>query len=481
MVKLMLGAALTAALPFAALGLAAAARKWGAGAEASRKLVHILLSNWILLALAVYRSAWSACILPACFIVLNTISYRRGLFSAIEREEDNTPGTVWYAVSLFLLCLGGYSLGKPWIAACGMLAMGYGDGLGALVGKRWGRLRFPEPYAAKSLEGMLTVAAFSGLAVGAACAAYVRDPGFALRAAVSCAVPAAAVELFTPRGLDNLTLPLSVSGMVYLLDRFPGLWPAFACLGVTLLVLLAAYYLRAITFSGLCSAAILGEALFLAGGWISYGALVLFFVAGSLASRAGKERKAAAERLHERRGARSTVQVLANGLPSLLFAGAYTLTGREGCLLAVIACFAAAAADTFSSEIGMLSKRAPVSILTGKPAPRGLSGGVTPLGLWAGAGGALLLSALALPGFGGGGMLASAAAGFAGSVLDSVLGAAVQAKYRAERGADALTERPRAGGGDLELARGIRWVNNDVVNFASVFLCGLTLAAAWRA
>lgn len=473
------GAALTAALPFGVLGLASAVRKWGAGAEVSRKLVHILLSNWILLALAVYQSARTACILPALFILLNYISYRRGLFSAIEREEDNTPGTVWYAVSLFLLCLGGYSLGMPWIAACGMLAMGYGDGLGALVGKRWGRSRFPSPYEGKSLEGMLTVLACSGLAVGAACAAYVRDPGFALRAALACAAPAAAVELFTPRGMDNLTLPLSVGLIVYLLARFPQLWPAFACLSLTLLILLAAYYLRAITASGLFWAALLGVTLFLTGGWLCYGSLVLFFVCGSLVSRAGREQKAAAQRLHERQGARSTVQVLANGLPSLLFAGAYALTGREGCLLAALACFAAAAADTFSSELGMLSKRPPVSILTGKPGTRGLSGGVTPLGLLAGAGGALVLSLPALPGFGAGGMLAAAGAGFTGSVLDSVLGAAFQAKYREEDG-KTLTERPRSAGEALELVRGIRWVNNDVVNFVSVFLCGLALAAAWR-
>lgn len=74
-------------------------------------------------------------------------------------------------------------------------------------------------------------------------------------------------------------------------------------------------------------------------------------------------------------------------------------------------------------------------------------------------------------------MLASAAAGFTGSVLDSVLGAAFQAKYRAENGE---TECPRSGEEALELARGIRWVNNDVVNFVSVFLCGLLLVAAWR-
>jgi len=50
-----LGIALTALAPFGALGLAQLARKLGASAEFSRKLVHILLSNWILLALPAPR------------------------------------------------------------------------------------------------------------------------------------------------------------------------------------------------------------------------------------------------------------------------------------------------------------------------------------------------------------------------------------------------------------------------------------------
>ena len=71
-----IGVALTIALPFAVLGLAGVVQKLGGSAEFSRKLVHILLSNWILLAIAVYRSAWTACIVPVVVIPLNYLSYR---------------------------------------------------------------------------------------------------------------------------------------------------------------------------------------------------------------------------------------------------------------------------------------------------------------------------------------------------------------------------------------------------------------------
>ncbi|MCL1969728.1 MAG: DUF92 domain-containing protein [Bacteroidetes bacterium] len=477
------GIVLTIVVPFGVLGLASIARKLGIGAETSRKLVHILLSNWILLAIAVYRSVWAVCILPACFIPLNYLSYRRGIFSAIERNENNTLGTVWYAVSLFLLCLAGYSLYMPWIAACGMLAMGYGDGFGALVGKRWGKSRFPGTHSKKSLEGLFTVMILSGLSVGIVCLIYAPNfvPHFALYAALSCAVPATAIELFTPRGIDNLTLPLGVSLIVFLLARFPLLWPVFACFSIALLILIIAYYLRAITFSGLISAVLLGTSLFVFGGWISFAALVLFFVLGSLVSRIGKSKKADADALHERHGARSVVQVLANGFPSLIFAVIYYFTGIESCLLAVIICFAAATADTFSSEIGMLSKRNPISILSLKPIQRGISGGFTLLGLLGGTLGAIITAVTAIPKFGIKGMLVVAVAGLLSSVLDSVLGATFQAKYQVSGECDGqlLTERKSLDGMPLKLVYGIRWVNNDVVNFVSVFLVGLVFIGVW--
>lgn len=479
-----IGVVLTVVSPFAVLGLAGGVKKLGGSAEFSRKLVHILLSNWVLLAIAVYHSVWTVCILPAAFIPLNYLSYRNGIFSAIERDEDNTPGTVWYAVSLFILCFMSYSLDMPWLAACGMLAMGYGDGFGALVGKKWGRRKFPDAYSKKSLEGMFIVMIFSGLSVGLVCAFYAPDlaPNFAVYAALSSAVPAAALELFTPRGLDNLTLPLGVSLVVFLIAKYTSLIPAMLCFSIELLILIVAYYLKAITLSGGCSAAALGMILFLSGGWISFTALIVFFILGSVVSKIGKRAKADAEELHERVGARSTVQVVANGLPSLIFTAIYYYTGMEAYLLAAIMCFAATTADTFSSEIGMLSKKTPRSILTLKPVQRGMSGGFTFLGVFGGLVGAWFISILTIPRFGVRAMVAITVTGLLSSILDSVLGAALQAKYqmREDNGGLLFTERKTVDGENLELVRGVKWINNDIVNFASVFIVGTIFAILWE-
>lgn len=454
---------------FAVLGIAAICKRWGMEEESSRKLVHILLSNWILLALVLFDRTWAACVAPACFIVLNLLSHYRGLFSGMERQENDSLGTVWYAVSLLILCFFGWRMGVPWIAACGMLAMGYGDGLAALVGLAWGRHPFPKPCENKTLEGAAAVFFFTALPVEVLCSIYA--PEIALTAALCCGVIGLALELFSPRGVDNLTLPLGIALVVYLLLAAP--WAAAPLIGLSLslAVLLPAYYMGGLTGSALWIAALLGSLLYTWGGALAFEALVLFFVLGSLATKLGGRKKHSAYALHKHRGPRTVVQVAANGLPALIFALLYRFSDAGIWLVAVLVSFAAATADTFSSEIGMLSPKKPVSLLGLRPVERGISGGVTLLGLGGAAIGSCLVALLAIGSFGWKGWLTVFLFGMVGSLLDSLLGTLLQAKYHLPSGG--LTERPLLEGVPLRLASGIAWVTNDVVNFASAFFCGV--------
>ncbi|MCL2578776.1 MAG: DUF92 domain-containing protein [Oscillospiraceae bacterium] len=469
MVTELLGIGLSFALVFAILGLAGFLKNRGVGGEVCRKMVHILLGNWIILAVLFFRSLHLVLIVPGCFVALNYLSYRKGTFGGIEREEGNTPGAVWYAVSLFLLCLAGWSLDQPLIAAAGILAMGYGDGLAALIGIRWGRRPFPTPYSGKTLEGSFAVLIFAGASVGIVFAVFA--PHLAIVAAISGGAVAMAAELYSSGGLDNLTLPLSVGGVAALLVFFPEQAGLALALAATLLILIPAFHAGSLALSGLHSATLVGVSLYALGGWVSFLALGAFFFLGSLASRIGKSRKISAYALHKRVGSRGAVQVFANAGPAICLAAIYAFSGRDAFLLGVIASFSAAAADTFASEIGMLSKSDPVSIFGFRKLARGLSGGVTFLGLLAGTVGAGAVALLALPAFGWRGFLIAAVFGLAGCLLDSLLGAALQAKYALPGGG--LTERPAQDGQSLPLLKGVGWVNNDLVNFVCPLISGV--------
>lgn len=454
----MFGILLTIFLPCCVIGLAIFIKNFVKNPEIPRKLIHILLSNWILLAINVFDNIWSIAIWPALFIPINYISYKKRLIPVMERDKNNSPGTVWYAVSLFILCIFGYAVDMPWVAACGMLAMGYGDGLAVLANIFHKDKYFPNN--SKSIYGTFIVMFFSALSVGLVCWFYAPD--IALAAAVSVMMPAAIIELFSKQGIDNLTLPLGVSLMVFLLATFPFLFHFFLAIGIGLFVLMIAYYKRAITLNGFMVAILLGSLLFLFSGWIGFFPLIIFFVLGSVASSIGKKIKSKITILHEYSGARGVMQVIANGFPQLLFASIYFFTKNEIYLLAVITGFAVALADTWSSEIGILSKKT-FSILTLKPMPRGISGGVSLLGLFAGIIGSLIISLFAIS-FDK--MFIVMIVGFIGTIIDSVLGELFQAKY--QTGYNQITEKKTS-----NLIHGIKWMNNNAVNFISILISDL--------
>lgn len=133
----------------------------------------------------------------------------------------------------------------------------------------------------------------------------------------------------------------------------------------------------------------------------------------------------------------------------------------------------------------MYSRRPPVNILTREPMQRGLSGGVSPLGLAATVVGAVTSAFLAMLLFhafgyaiptGPDAFFFNIACGVVGSLVDSVLGVVMQAKYRCPNDAEGgLVETPPCGA-QAALVSGYAWVTNDAVNLMSgiaVVLLGL--------
>lgn len=197
----------------------------------------------------------------------------------------------------------------------------------------------------------------------------------------------------------------------------------------------------------------------------------VFFLSSSLLSRLGRARKAAAERLQMKSSVRDSGQVMANGGVAWGFVLLHAVCPSRLWHAGFLGAFAAAAADTWATEVGTLSRRPPRHLLTGRPAQRGASGAVSLVGTLAAVGGALSVAVAAggvLPGRRADRaslMVSVALAGVAGAFADSLLGATVQASYRNPR-TGGRTERPADEGRPNDLVRGWEWVTNDTVNAA---------------
>ena len=218
----LLGALLSFVYVFAVLGIAQLLLGRGAiTAAVTRKIVHIGVSHYWLIAMAMIDAWWFAAIPPAAFIAINTASYFARLFPAMEHEERRKNlGTIYFPVVLLIAVLLTWAGPIPiWMGGAGILVLGWGDGLAALVGENTSGRKFKIVGNTKSILGTLTMFVASTTVIATFLFAFGAYSGVLAIVGVSVLVGALATiaELFTPFGLDNLTVPLVVMFALYLL------------------------------------------------------------------------------------------------------------------------------------------------------------------------------------------------------------------------------------------------------------------------
>lgn len=184
------------------------------GEEASRKFIHVLLSNvWIIYMLFI-DSLVPACILPIAFVIINTLSYKFKLIKSMEREENDGFGTIYYAVSMLVVSIIAYVAGDPRIGATGILIMGYGDGFAAIIGKKIKSKKYKIGKTTKSIAGSLTMFIISlfisFIVLKMIGVKYLIFDSFGI------AVVATILEAISIKGFDNITVPVITTILTFL-------------------------------------------------------------------------------------------------------------------------------------------------------------------------------------------------------------------------------------------------------------------------
>lgn len=460
----------------------------GMKSSTTRKIVHILTGVLAFLSPYYFETNFYPAVLAMAFIPFNLLAIKKGWLKSLNEDGDASLGTIYYPLAFLILALFFWGE-KSWILQISMLVLGFGDAFAALVGENAVKPHhFKLGQTTKSIEGSIAMFGTSLIVlVGTLVMFHDRAKVVAnmdlitlIALCVAVALVATAVEALLSGGVDNLAIPLTVAYIFAVLEFNGTVFVQSVLIGVSLSLLLArvSFALKFLTASGAIGTFLFGSNVFSMGGLAWTIPVLTFFILSSVLSKIGRERKKKFDLIFEKSSQRDAGQVVANGGVAWILMIWYSITNDPVIFIAYLGTLAAAQADTWATEIGtMIRNPKPRSILNFKPVPAGTSGGITVTGTTGGFVGALLICVSAwaivpdqmfsvgiLQSF-----LIVGLAGLGGSLVDSFFGATVQAMYY-DPFRKKVTERTHSMSpeGKLvpnELQKGIRWVDNDVVNF----------------
>jgi uncharacterized protein (TIGR00297 family) len=245
--------------------------------------------------------------------------------------------------------------------------------------------------------------------------------------------------------------------------------------GIALLCVVS-FIFRLLTFNGSLAAFLTGALIFYSFQWQGLVILGVFFLTSSLLTKwkKGQKQDYSAEPSEDRKG-RTAGQVFANGGASLLAAIGVIFQPDPMWLIMFAGSFATATADTWASEIGILSKTKPFHLKEWRKVEAGLSGAVTLLGTAASVLGAAVIGVSYYILYSPSSLIVSGIiilAGFLGNVADTLFGAWFEQKFYCQI-CKTETESKWHCKTKTERIFGLPWVTNNLVNFSSTVVGGL--------
>jgi dolichol kinase len=188
--------------------------------ENARKLVHI--------SIAIYASMWafylSSTVIALISIILISavIAVQKyHLLHSFESVKRVTFGEIWYPLGIGIAAI---LFDNPYIYALAVLHMGLADGLAAVVGVGMGKnaKRFKVGKNTKSVAGTIVFVATSFLLFSTYWLLFASVPLFAdslpsaLLISFSSAIIVATIEVISPKGSDNILVPITAGVLAVL-------------------------------------------------------------------------------------------------------------------------------------------------------------------------------------------------------------------------------------------------------------------------
>jgi len=438
--------------------------------EFMRKAVHVIVGILVILSPFIFESQYPPLLLAFIFLILNGMAIKYKFLPAIHNTERKTYGTVYFPLTFMVLCITSWHHPVTFIVALSILT--FADTIAAI----WGKFRSKSPKLAlwhdkKSVAGSTAMFLSSFIIILSITIFFswftssmsIISPINVFLIALITSIGATIGEAISSKGSDNLTAPL-LTAILFDLTVFlqqDQLINLAVWAGASFIIFLYLVKLKILKVNGMLVAYVMGILIFGIGGasWII--PMLAFFLTSSLLSKISPSKSFNTSKSSHR----DMFQVLANGGIPLLAALIFFYTQSSWIYLVYLAAIAAATADTWATEIGSFSKKDPRHILSFMYVPKGTSGGISLIGTLGLALGALMIG---LTGYIFGLSLFSVSlifiSGLSGSLIDSILGATAQSKFRCST-CNKVTEKRIHCTNPTTHLNGILWIDNDMVNF----------------
>lgn len=447
-------------------------KKTNCNKTVSRKIVHIVSSFvWIICQCFFGCSVHWVILNGFGALALGFVTYCGKLKVFARDDTENSVGLFYFGLSTFIVSVVCYFVEPNLYLYAGIayFCLSLGDGFAPIVAEIFKKSNV-DIRPGKTLYGTLgvyVVSFFATLIFTRAVGMNLDVPFILSVAALTCVV-----EFYSVKGLDNLFIEFFVFGYLVLsYYGFVDLWLQIVLIVSPILAILAIKF-KAMTTSGGVSALI----LFVAVGFFGRGYLPSLFIftlfAVNMLVNVVKNRLVKAERSeNSEKDGRGAKQIVAVGLFGIVFLIVYYYSGVEFFYYLFFLSFVEQFADSMASDIGGMTKGKTVNIITFKSMQKGISGGVSLIGTLSALLGSLFLAVI-LYLFGAVSLkvyLLIALFAFAGTVIDSVAGALLQALYRCET-CGRVVEKPICCAEKATLIKGFSAVDNVAVNYIANFV-----------
>ena len=451
-------------------------KRYNLNSNLIRKLVHILVGGAASFTPYLFNSNLPQIFIALTFIPLNYLAINNNFLVSIHSIERKSYGTTFFPLSFLILSVFFWEY-KPYFLLSFMM-LSFSDPLASIVGENFKKPRiFHVLSDRKSIEGSITffIISIIILFIGSSILLTLSLTS-KIFFSVFIAIGATIAEISSSKGSDNISIPIvSILLMIAYEYRFKYLNDVYDILNseifslyiIMVSLLFITHKIKLLSFSGFLGATLMGTFLIMLKSINYISLFIIFFIFSSMISKIFKK-----EDFYNTKGSkRDLIQVYSNGGAALLICIYDYFSPSAFNILLFSSSIAAAMADTWGTEFGKISKSKPKSIITMKMVNHGESGGVTLIGTIASLVGSCIIgfSTYFLFGISIKGVVLIILSGFIAALIDSILGATLQGKFKLLKTDKIIEENQK----DTIHISGLKWMTNDMVNLVNTFISPL--------